>query len=87
MTLTIGQAVLWPASPAGFAQVAELRRRTVRLCYLNTRGHIRQPIAHVTTIARLIADRPLLLRLDNPYARAIVRPRQRNYKEVQCANN
>ncbi|MGB7158153.1 MAG: hypothetical protein WBD40_08815 [Tepidisphaeraceae bacterium] len=65
----VGQAVPWPAAPMGIAQVEELRRTTVRLCYPCKTGRVRHPIVRADKLARLGR---LLLKLDNPFSRGVI---------------
>jgi hypothetical protein len=73
ITFSIGQAVYWPAAPMGIAQVEELRRTTVRLCYPCKSGRVRHPIVRADKLARLGT---LLLTLDNPFSRGVI-PREK----------
>jgi len=52
----------------GFAQIEELRRRNVRLVYRCRNGRTRHPIVS----AAVIANRPLLVDLHNPYDRGVI---------------
>jgi len=81
ITLHLGQAVPWRAAPAGIAQISELRRKRVEICYLQLcrKGpRIRRVVLPVSAIDRLIRDFPLLFPNDNLYRRGIV-PRQKTY--------
>ena len=81
VTLHLGQPVPWRAAPAGIAQISELRRVRVELCYVRITGRgprlcrVLVPASHV---ARLVTDQPLLFPVHNPYRRADVR-RERTY--------
>jgi hypothetical protein len=67
LTLRLGQAVSWPHSPSGIAQVDELGRSRVRICYRTARGKLR--FARVAA-GKLAAQQPLLFDLHNPLNRA-----------------
>jgi hypothetical protein len=92
-TFTTGQAVPWPAAPLGFAQVAELHRSRLVLTY-NRGRRVVHPVVSVSRIVRLARQRPLLLALDNPYGRGLVRktktygrPRfARQEPEIRCSS-
>lgn len=65
ITFRIGQAVPWSASPSGFAQITELRTRTLRIGYRTRRGQWKQPVVALSRVAA----QQLLFQLDNPYNR------------------
>ena len=57
----------WAPSPIGIAQVEELRRTRVRICYRRKNGRFRHPIVRISQIAR----EPLLFAIHNPFNRAV----------------
>lgn len=77
VTFRIGQAVSWRSAPMGLAQICELRRRRVRICYPCKNGRIRSPIVSIAALLR----EPLLIPLENPFNRALLpRPRERTFE-------
>ena len=75
LTLSVGQAVPWPPAPLGIAQVADLRRSRVRLCYPSKNGRMRYPVVRVADLAKHGA---LLFDLSNPFNRGVL-PRSRTF--------
>ena len=73
ITFTVGEAVPWRAAPCGVAQIAELRRTRVRLCYPTKKGTIRFALIHAQELANRIRKEPLLLAIQNPFNRGIMR--------------
>jgi hypothetical protein len=69
VVLRTGQAVPWPYSPTGFAQIVELRRTKVRVFYRTKNGHPRHALAPAGEVCR----QQLLFELDNPYNRGLIR--------------
>jgi len=76
MTLTVGQAVAWRPSPSGFAQICELRRTKVRICYRTKHGKTRFALVK----AEAVCVEQLLFQMDNPFNRGrpllALQPRQ-----------
>lgn len=68
LVLHVGQAVAWPAAPMGIAQISELRRKKVRICYPCKNGRIRQPVVSVAEVHR----QQLLFAMHNPFDRGVV---------------
>jgi len=58
----------------GIAQICELRRSRVRICYPCKNGRIRQPIVSAAKLMR----EPLLIPMENPFNRAVL-PRERTF--------
>lgn len=80
ITLRVGQVVPWPAAPMGFAQISDLRRSRVTLCYPFKRsGRVARPVVRVDQVAKLLRDAPLLFPLHNPFDRGVL-PREKSYK-------
>lgn len=79
ITLQLGQAVYWPSSPVGFAQVSEFRRKKVQLCYRRKNGTFARPVVAVVELAAILRGAPLLFRLHNPFDRG-VRPRAKTFQ-------
>ncbi len=80
--LHIGQAVPWRAAPTGIAQISDLRRRNVELCYLavgHRRARIRRAIVPASRVASLLRREPLLFACHNLYGRGVI-PRRRTYE-------
>lgn len=75
VSFRVGQAVPWPASPFGIAQVAELRRTCVRICYPCKTGRLRQPIVRARDLAELQRASPVLP-LPNPLNRGVIERRK-----------
>ena len=69
VTLQIGQVVPWGHAPMGLAQICDLRRRNVTLCYPNSRGNIRRPSIRARDLYQIMLTQPLLLNLHNVYDR------------------
>lgn len=69
-TFTTGHTVPWPAAPLGWAQIVELRRTKVRLCYRCRNGRLRFPIIAARALAeRTAAAQDPPLPLFNPIGR------------------
>lgn len=66
ITISVGQAVAWRHSPNGIAQVEELLRKRVRICYRTKKGTFRHPVIHA---AQAVSEQ-LLFNLHNPFDRA-----------------
>lgn len=73
ITLQIGQAVTWPASPTGYAQIEDLHRRKVTVGYQAKHRWRRRRVR-----VDQLAQEPLLFELINPFGRAL-RKRARTY--------
>lgn len=72
ITFSIGQVVPWPAAPMGFAQVADLRRTKVQLCYPFKNGRIARPTVTADALAKLQDCAPLMFALHNPFNRGVI---------------
>ncbi len=75
LLITVGQAVPWRPSPCGFAQICELRRTRVRLCYPCKNGRTRFALVR----ARDVASQQLLFEMANPFNRGQI-IRQKSFK-------
>ena len=53
VTFSIGQVVPWPPAPLGFAQVSDLYRTKVQLCYPFKNGRVARPVVRASRLAAL----------------------------------
>lgn len=71
ITLTIGQVVPWGPAPTGFAQICDLRRRKVGLCYPFKNSRVARPIVRAVDLHQLMTAHPVMFPTwQNPYNRA-----------------
>ena len=81
ITIRIGQVVPWPSAPMGFAQVSDLRRKKVEICYPFKNGRIARPIVRVAELAMLMHREQVQqpFPFHNPFHRAL-RPKSKAYE-------
>jgi hypothetical protein len=80
ISITLGQAIHWAPAASAVAQVVELRRRKVRICYPCKNGRLRFPVVSVDRVAKSIETTPLLPVMHNPFGRAIRRQQIRTFE-------
>ena len=73
----LGQWVVWPRSPSGFAQVDELRRTRLALLY-HRGGRICRAIVRADRVAEQQRLQPTLFEMpDNPLGRGVLKREKR----------
>lgn len=76
LTLRAGQTVHWKPASLGWAQIIELRRTRVRLCYLTRKGRLRFALVPARALKELVNTLPIF----NPLNRAIPQKKEKAFE-------